>query len=305
MGMLLRAPTEAWDQRRWTRILDRMEHRQANVGLRFWGPPLWLEITMSGPDSEQWLAAESPGIEQRSWDWQSLAVCPDLAELTLSGADDERLLAVVSRYAIENLILNATHEIGEWLRFDAQRVFPAHTTTSDSPPAFATGGQGNGPVRLVIDFGARLGDPSAAVGAGTEAALLNASRRAAAVAAAWRFTYLPGLRVSYGRLGPDIMDTASPLDTLPRWSDQWSPSTLSVADGATDDLVEAIVRDVHRLVVRFETDRVCRAFHVDGRQIWRLAQSDGSQPGVRRNGNSPDTEPLSVTVVYATEEGRL
>ena len=49
-------PAPGRDQARWVRILDRIEHRQPDVGLRFWGLPLWLEVTMTGPDSDRWPA---------------------------------------------------------------------------------------------------------------------------------------------------------------------------------------------------------------------------------------------------------
>ena len=78
---------------------------------------------MKGPDSDLWFLA---GQADREWDWQSSAPCPEVAELSDTGADDDELLAPVSRYTIENLILNAAHEIGEWLRLDGQRLFPAH-----------------------------------------------------------------------------------------------------------------------------------------------------------------------------------
>lgn len=284
--------TEGWDHDRWAQILDRIEHRQANVGLRYWVPPLWLEVTMSGPDSDLWSIAETPGIGSRSWDWQSLEACPDVAELAIRGADDDLLLAAVGRYTMENLILNAAHEIGEWLRFDARRVFPAHTGTSDSDAAIALGSQGNGPVQLVVHFGATAGNASGTVPPSNEAALRQLSSRIATVAAAWRFTYLPGVSISYGHLGPQVTDAASGMGASTEYQMTWSRSTLEVADGATENLMQAVCQDVHRLLIRYETDRICRAFHVDGRQVWRLGQSgDG------------EAEPLSVSVTYVGNLG--
>lgn len=35
-----------------------------------------------------------------------------------AGADDQVLLGAASRYGLENLLVNAVHEIGEWLRLD-------------------------------------------------------------------------------------------------------------------------------------------------------------------------------------------
>src|SRR4029453_9466351 len=182
-------PDSGCAQARWAKILDRIEHRQPDVGLRFWGPPLWLEVTMIGPDSDLW-----PTISEQptAWDWQSSAPCVEVADLANEGADDDRLLAVVGRYTIENLILNAVHEIGEWLRFDGRRLFPAHrpgvATASDHDD------QGNGAVTVQLTFGQAARRPGA-VPAGPAHEHLRGPhlvRRLAEAAAPSRFTYLPG-----------------------------------------------------------------------------------------------------------------
>ena len=58
------------------------------------------------------VVADLGDLEPRSWDWQSVAPCREVAELAAAGADDDALLAAAGRYASENLFLNATHEIG-------------------------------------------------------------------------------------------------------------------------------------------------------------------------------------------------
>ena len=136
-----------WPVARWGRILDRVELRQAGLGLKFWGPPLWLEVTMTGPDSDRW-PANPEGND--SWNWLSTETCSEAERLFDRGADDDQLVVAVGRYTVENLILNAVHEIGEWLRFDGQRVFPAHLSAEAS--ATAADGQGNGSVQLTVTF---------------------------------------------------------------------------------------------------------------------------------------------------------
>lgn len=258
---------------------------------------------MSGSDSDLWSTAGIAGTQVRSWDWQSLTSCPGLTGPTNNnGDDDDRLLGLVSRYTVENLILNAAHEIGEWLRFDARRVFPAHTAGSDGDAAVGAGGQGNGCVRLMVGFGAAPGVPSSSPPSGDDGALRELSSRIGAVAAAWRFTYLPGVIISYGPGGPEVTDTNPPPQVPAHSSSEWSMSTIALANGKTEDLVEAVVRDVHRLLMRHETDRICGAFHVDGRQAWLQAQRGPPQPDSSRRRQGPCAGQIEVTVAYSTEE---
>ena len=91
-----------------------------------------------------------------AWDWQSSAPCVEVADLANEGADDDRLLAVVGRYTIENLILNAVHEIGEWFRFDGRRLYPAHNSGIAAPSD--RDDQGNGAVTLRLEFGQAAAD---------------------------------------------------------------------------------------------------------------------------------------------------
>jgi hypothetical protein len=50
-------------------------------------------------------------------------------------------------------------------------------------------------------------------------------------------------------------------------------------------LVDQVGRDVHRALVLHEADRICRAFHVDGRRPWTLDASEVA-PGA----DPPDTD---------------
>jgi hypothetical protein len=72
---------------------------------------------MTGPYSDRWPA--NPGRND-SWNWQSTETCVEAERLLDQGTDDDQVVVAVDRYTIENLILNAVHEIGEWLRFDGQ-----------------------------------------------------------------------------------------------------------------------------------------------------------------------------------------
>lgn len=280
-----------WPQARWARILDRIDHRQSDVGLRFWGPPLWLEVTMTGPDSDLWPAVSE---QASSWDWQSNSPCQDVAGLAEDGADDDDLLDAAARYTIENLILNAVHEIGEWLRFDGQRVYPAHRTGAADPSD-----QGNGAVELHLAFAQATRRPPGARGpAPSEGSSGHLLRRLNDVAAASRFTYLPGTTISYEAAGPAIHVWVGREPGL-AWRSTWSTSTLDAAGANDTEALALIAQDIHRALVWHEADRICRAFHVDRRRCWRLAVAEAA-PGA----NPPDSEALdagllSVSISYA------
>ena len=261
-----------WDQARWVGILDRIEYRHPRIGLRFWGPPIWLEVTMCGPDSKSWSIDDAGGAADRSWDWQSSAPCPHVAEMIDAGVEDDVLLAIVSRYTLRNLILNSLHEIGEWLRFDARRLFPVHGEW-DANSDIADPTQGNGAVYLCVDFdnaasGRAAEDPAREV---AQRGRLHA--RATAEAAPWRFTYLPRTVISYGTNGPAITGASNQHDEPTVWESTWSQSTLAAAEASVTELVGALQRDVHRMLAAYETDRICRSLFVDGRQRWFLPAS--------------------------------
>ena len=245
-----------WEDARWAALLDRIEHRQPEVGQKFWGPPLWLEVTMTGPDSDLW-----PAIGERAvaWDWQSSEPCHELADLEAAGATDDELLDVAGRYTIENLILNAVHEIGEWLRFDGRRLFPAHRSGMPTD----SDGQGNGGVRLRFAFG-----PAAPAASAPEPQLVpQLIGRPREAAAASRFTYLPGTTISYEDAGPVIRRWHDGRATA-TWRSTWSPETIQAATAGRLDAAALVARDVHRAVVLHEADRICGALHIDGAQPW-------------------------------------
>ena len=279
-------PAPGWSDDRWRKILDRIEHRQPGVGLRFWGPPLWLEVTMEGPDSDRWPVV---GNEAVSWDWQSNTACDEADELAGAGADDDQLLAVVARYTIENLILNAVHEIGEWLRLDGQRLFPAHTARGALP--LPRGDQGNGSVTCTIGFddddGGGVARPPSSSPPGPQLGR-DTSRVPAAVVLPSRFTYLPGTTVSFGVDGPIIAGSRS-CEPIAPWRSAWSPATLDAVRAGSPTAVALIARDVHRALVSYEADRICRSFHVDGAAPWTFADD-------RRLGAGPW---LSVAIDHA------
>ena len=266
---------------RWARILDRIELRQVGLGLKFWGPPLWLEVTMTGPDSDRWPANTEGNDDADSWNWQSAETCVEAETLFRQGADDEQLVVAVARYTVENLILNAVHEIGEWLRFDGRRVFPAHPSAAALPTVDDK--QGNGAVQLTVAFG-----PPAAASALPEPPpvdQLSAQRqvrRMTEVASPSRFTYLPGTAVQYLAAGPIVR-----LHPIGRratgWRSTWSVTTLDALEGGADaeTLIGLVQRDVHGALVAWEADRVCRAFYLDHRRPWGLSvlgPSLGAEP---------------------------
>jgi hypothetical protein len=252
-----------WDALRWARVLDRIEYRQAAIGLRFWGPPLWLEVTMVGPDSGDWATAGLSAPAERSWDWQSTDPCSEAMALAGEGAGDGALLEAAGRYAFFNLVLNATHEIGEWFRFDAARVFPAHGTGGSDD-----GVQGNGAVGVDVAF---LDD--AAVGSTPLPAPPSIAVRALEVAATWRFTYLPGTVISFTSDGPKVSGADGPESErcLP-----WTAARRAIT-GDDDEFRLAVIRDVHAALVAWEAQRVCDAFFVDGERPRRRVE--GLWPG--------------------------
>jgi hypothetical protein len=290
-------PSRDWPHARWVAILDRIEHRQTDLGLKFWGPPLWLEVTMTGPDSDLWPA--HPG-EGQSWNWQSSEPCDAATSLVAAGADDDRLLEAVGRYTVENLILNAVHEIGEWFRFDGQRVFPAHP--SGAAMSGESDDQGNGTVKLVVAFTSALGRPS------TEAVestvdQLRAQRRLrqlAEVAAPTRFTYLPATDIYFHAAGP-VVRRHQPGRSPSEWRSNWSIGTLEAfdTDAEEDVLVSAVQRDVHGALVSWEADRICRALHIDGRRRWRLDAATPPLGTVPADDQTPEDEVLSLSIDYS------
>jgi hypothetical protein len=250
---------------------------------------------MTGADSDLWPANTE---HAKSWDWQSGAPCAEVASLAANGADDDRLLAVVGRYTIENLILNAIHEIGEWFRFDGRRVFPAHSACAGTSNDHED--QGNGGVVLQLEFvqtplrcrtvpGESLPDQHRG------SCLVS---RLAETAAATMFTYLPGTTISYEPAGP-VITRWSDEGTRTAWRAIWSNSTLDVVDGDARDVVDLVAQDVHRALVAYEADRICRAFHIDRRRPWRLAAPElplGADPP---DTGASDAEWLSVSIEYA------
>lgn len=284
-----------WVQARWVTILDRIEHRDPDVGLRFWGPPLWLEVTMMGPDSDRWPATST---DATAWDWQSSAPCGEVAALTDEGADDDCLLAVVSRYTIENLILNAVHEIGEWFRFDGRRLFPAHTSDGAAP---LRDEQGNGTValHLKLDRAVRRPTERSSVPAGDAEANRRLVSCLTDAAPPSRFTYLPGTAISYEPTGPVARRCCDGALTA-AWRSTWSNGTLEAAHSGRAQLPDLVGRDVHSSLVSLEADQICRAFHVDGIRPWRLAAT-ASALGADPPDVADQAEPLAISIDYADD----
>ena len=288
-----------WPQARWGRILDRVELRQAALGLKFWGPPLWLEVTMTGPDSDRWPANPEGNA---SWNWLSTEACFEAERLLVQGADDDQLVVAVGRYTVENLILNAVHEIGEWLRFDGRRVFPAHPSSQGSPAV--ADGQGNGSVQLMVTFRppARPTPAFRACQSVDDVSAQGQLRRLRELAGPSRFTYLPGTAVQYHAAGPVIRLHSNGASTT-GWRSRWSPATLDAVrnDADAQTLIGAVQRDVHGAVVAWEADRICRAFYIDRRRPWRLAapESLGAEPAAD---DEEVDDLLTLTIAYLDPE---
>jgi hypothetical protein len=246
---------------------------------------VWLEVTMTGPDADAWPASTDDTL---SWDWQSSTPCAAVEALVAAGAADDVLLTAVGRYTIENLILNAVHEIGEWLRFDGRRVFGAHPAGSARPNE--PDGQGNGPVSLRVTFDDPIDSSATATELVPDEVGGQRLVKRLASTAATRFTYLPGTSISFDAAGPVIRSWAVD-EAVPAWRSTWSRSTIEAVRADAEDMIALVMQDVHCAVVAFEADRVCRAFHIDGRRPWRLAGSGDA--------DAPDAQTLSLAVEYA------
>ena len=230
---------------------------------------------MTGPDSAEWATAASGGADERSSDWQSDAPCDEAVRLAAQGASDDELLAAVSACTFTNLVRDATREIGEWLRFDADRLFAAHGSSRPAGPdgvaASDDGAQGNGAVTVLIHFDGGGLDLSGPEDVADPVAARRVTARAGALAAPWRFSCLPGLSVDFAERGPVVVDTTPcPPGRSRAGASGWAPSTVAALDAPDGDFVEAVQRDVHLALIRSETRRICRAFHVDGHRPWWL-----------------------------------
>jgi hypothetical protein len=275
-------------------ILGRIEHRQPHIGLKFWGPPLWLEVTMQGPDSDLWPAIAN---EDQEWNWQSGAPCADVAALGGDVADADQLLSAIGRYTLENLILNAVHEIGEWLRFDGQRLFPTHLP--HVAPLSEGDEQGNGAVQLQMTSVRQAEVPSTlphrlAMNDSKAEALVG---RLANCVAGPRFTHLPDTTISFEAAGP-VIRTGRGGGASTVWRSAWSASTFEAAGAPMEELIKLVGQDVHRALVFSDADAICRAFHVDGQRPWRLA---AIQPHLDAETGDEEAqgELLSISITYS------
>jgi hypothetical protein len=276
---------EVWDLARWVRILDRIEHRQPGVGLRFWGPPLWLEVTMTGLDSDRWAEPAGQDGAHQSWDWQSSEPCTAAMTLAAAGGDDDSLLAIAARYTIDNLVLNATHEIGEWLRFDGRRIYAAHGERVPGSGPDRDGRQGNG--QVCVHLSEPTGGetvPAADGGAALAAARAQMSERAARDAGADRHSAAPGTVIAF--------DTSGPVVTVDgvAYRSPWSLGSLRDGPADPDRFAAAVHREVHGALVSADTARICEAFRVDGRQVWSLS---GAADGTTRLAVTVDYDPVA------------
>ena len=298
----------SWDQRRWARILDRMDFRQAGIGLRFWGPPLWLEVTMTGPDSDSWWAAAAGDVRDQSWNWHSNTSCCEAMRLASTGAGDDVPLSAISRYTLENLVLNAAHEIGGWFPFDGRRLFVAHRSRAQPPRAAGEviddRTQENGIVRIDVNFDP---DSSDLVSAGPvhvpdDIASVGTPERAAELAAGWRFSYTPGKTVLLATAGPGIADTTG-NSGAPRsvWGTTWSIASYQTLDAPPDKFVAAVQRDVHRALIRYETAVICDNFYVDGRRPWYLNPEPGPKTAITSTEDRANRDPVTVSIAYGAE----
>ena len=270
---------DGWDPSRWATLLDRIDVRLGDVGLKYWGPPLWLEVTMTGPDSDLWPTVSS---QEHSWNWQSSEACATVAEMADNGAGDVELLAVAGRYTLENLVLNAVHEIGEWLRFDGERLFHSHAPLG--PSAGPTSDQGNGPVEISFSYATgpfATGEAGERrVGAAAEPSAPEEPLAGPQARGAGRFTYLPGVSITFTTDGPLVESATervpsgagSPdVDALAlKLGVTWSQRTLQAVALGEETGLRASARDVHRALVAYETQRICGALYIDSQTKWHL-----------------------------------
>ncbi len=73
---------------------------------------------------------------------------------------------------------------------------------------------------------------------------------------------------------------------------------MSASEHDDDHLVAYVAQDVHRALVSFEIDQICRAFHIDGRRPWRSA-SPTAGLGSDLPDDTPDADVLWISIDYA------
>jgi hypothetical protein len=76
------------------------------------------------------------------------------------------------------------------------------------------------------------------------------------------------------------------------------PDADSTSDPVTSEMRG---RDVHRMLVLHEADRMCRAFYVDGRRPWRLATCGQELRQAGPGAGSSPADPLYITIDYARD----
>jgi hypothetical protein len=126
------------------------------------------------------------------------------------------------------------------------------------------------------------------------------ARRLVQRAAPSRFTYLPDTTVAYEAAGP-LIRTRADGGQPTAWHSAWSSSTLDADAVDAPESLALICRDVHSALVLCEADRICRAFHVDGRRRWRLQAPESAPGGDPPDADALDADQLSITIAYGDD----
>ncbi len=170
------------------------------------------------------------------------------------------------------------------------------------------GTQGNGIVRVDVNFGISEPDLSSAYSASSTQNEISTrlANRVAELAGAWRFSYMPGKIVSVGSGGPGIVDSSRSDGAGPVvWETTWSDATHHALDatGAALDatgaaFVAAVQRDVHRMLIQFETGAICDRFYIDGKRPWYLTSQPGPTPAISPSEHRPGRHPVAISINY-------
>jgi hypothetical protein len=118
-------------------------------------------------------------------------------------------------------------------------------------------------------------------------------------AAGPRFTHLPDTIISFEAAGP-VIRTGRGGGAITVWRAAWSRSTIEAAGVPTEELITLVGQDVHRALVFSEADRICRAFHVDGRRPWRIS-TPTRPPGTGQDDDADGHgEFLDISISYSS-----
>jgi len=80
-------------------------------------------------------------------------------------------------------------------------------------------------------------------------------------------------------------------------------STSERSAAGAGEVLALVARNVHKAFIHHDVDRICRAFHLDGRHAWRLDGAESRpirRPGHDQSGSQPLLASISAPVADET-----